>query len=240
MNFTTNEFRSIVDALKAEGHGFLTFADTAETEKFVYMRHDIDFSLAEAVQMAEVEHEMGIRSTYFALLTAPYYNPLSEEGTALLRQIVQLGHELGLHYDASVFEGMTVEACRQRVASLAQVLGDHVGHEVRCIAQHKPASSSIHLDFPDFINAYEDRFFKDIPYISDSRKMFRIDDVFAFIKSTPRCQIALHPLWWTEEPTNRAQDLERIAAHSDAEMKRMLAGELAHIDRFLEKYYAND
>lgn len=240
MKFTTDEYRSIVDALKAEGHEFVTFADTPRAEKFVYMRHDIDFSLVEAVKMAEVEEQMGIRSTYFVLLTAPYYNPLSEEGTALLRQLAAHGHELGLHYDASVFEGMTVEACRQRVARLAQLLGDHTGEDIRCIAQHKPASSSIHLDFPEFINAYEDRFFKDIPYISDSRKMFRIDDVFEFIKSTPKCQIALHPLWWTDAPTSRAQDLDRIAAQSDAEMKRMLAGELAHIERFLEKYYAKD
>lgn len=64
------------------------------------LRHDCDagHSLATAVKMAEWEEARGIRSTYYMLHSAPYWQyPNFRES---LETIACLGHELGIHLDA--------------------------------------------------------------------------------------------------------------------------------------------
>lgn len=197
------DYKVILKTIRETGHEFASFVNPPLTDKYAILRHDIDFSIYDALEMAKVENSLGVKATYFTLLTAPYYNPLADDNVAMLKQIVALDHEVGLHYDASGFEHLDDTQRRSRVATLASTLGDHISQDVRCIAQHKPASTTIRPTFPDFIDAYEPRFFNEIPYISDSRRMFRIKDVFDFIKATSKFQILIHPLWWKAQPTDR-------------------------------------
>jgi len=63
------------------------------------LRHDVDSRLESALELGRLEHERGIRATYFILHTAPYYR---QDG-ALLEVLRRLqdgyGHELGWHND---------------------------------------------------------------------------------------------------------------------------------------------
>lgn len=236
MKFTTNDYVNILEEIRKTDHEFVNFLSPAETGKYVILRHDIDFSLPDALRMARIENKMGVSSTYFTLLTAPYYNPLSDEGVDILKEIISLGHIVGLHYDASGFENLNNEQQQARVTLLAKTLGSHIGTEVRCIAQHKPASTNIRPTFPNFIDAYEPRFFSDIPYVSDSRRMFRIDDVFSFIKATDRFQILIHPLWWKDKPSHRDAIFSDVHKQISEQAKDLLASEHASIKQFLKTY----
>jgi hypothetical protein len=62
----------------------------------VGLRHDVEERFAAALDMAEVEHSHGVRSTYFVLHTAPYYGRSLLPG---LRRLQELGHEVGWHND---------------------------------------------------------------------------------------------------------------------------------------------
>ena len=62
---------------------------------FFILRHDIDFSPAAALRLAEMEAARGVRATYFLLLNTFYYNLLSPEHTDVPRRIAELGHEVG-------------------------------------------------------------------------------------------------------------------------------------------------
>ena len=44
-----------------------------------FLRHDVDISLKKALEMAEVEATRKLHSTYYILLSSPYYNALSPE-----------------------------------------------------------------------------------------------------------------------------------------------------------------
>jgi len=74
----------------------------------VGLRHDVDSRLDSALELARLEHERGLRATYFILHTAPYYDrPGLVE--ALLRLQDDYGHEIGWHNDlvtASVVLGV--------------------------------------------------------------------------------------------------------------------------------------
>jgi hypothetical protein len=64
--------------------------------KTVMLRHDIDHSIDKALDFARAEYEMGYRSTYFLLHTAPYFD-YSSLFRDQVRELQDLGHEVGIH-----------------------------------------------------------------------------------------------------------------------------------------------
>ena len=65
-----------------------------ETKKCL-LRHDVDVSLSNALEMAEIEYSMDVESTYFVLHTAPYYG--RGNFIDVCKKIQGMGHEIGLH-----------------------------------------------------------------------------------------------------------------------------------------------
>ena len=79
------------------------------------IRHDVDGDLVSALQQAEIEHRLGIQTSFYLLHNAPYYGVLLGQGnkknkfkTTFARhdssvsaylEIQNLGHELALHTD---------------------------------------------------------------------------------------------------------------------------------------------
>jgi len=61
------------------------------------LRHDVDSRLESALELARLEHDRGLRATYFVLHTAPYWR--DPELLPKLRELQQLGHEVGFHND---------------------------------------------------------------------------------------------------------------------------------------------
>ena len=59
---------------------------------FVIMRHDVDRKPNNALKMAELEYELGIRATYY--FRYPY--TFRQE---IIRKINRMGHEIGYHYE---------------------------------------------------------------------------------------------------------------------------------------------
>ena len=66
------------------------------------LRHDVDSRLDSALELARLEHERGLRATYFVLHTAPYWN--DSDLIPRLRRLQELGHEVGFHNDLVTIE----------------------------------------------------------------------------------------------------------------------------------------
>lgn len=43
---------------------------------------------------------MGVKKTYFFMRSSPAYNLMSRHSRVALQKIIEMGHEIGLHYDA--------------------------------------------------------------------------------------------------------------------------------------------
>jgi hypothetical protein len=79
------------------------------------LRHDVDSRLESALELAGLEHDRGLRGTYFVLHTAPYWD--DPDLLPRLRQLQELGHEVGLHHDLLTLErlhGADVRAVAER------------------------------------------------------------------------------------------------------------------------------
>lgn len=231
--FSHQTYSELLQFIRGLGRPIVSFRDVPPEGPYVILRHDVDFSLQYAVEMAHLDQENRATSTFFILLTAPYYNPLSEEGVRAIRDISAMGHECGLHYDCTGFELLSPEQRIRRIETLACTLADLSGVPVRAIAQHKPAKSPIRQEFPAFVDAYSARFIKDIAYISDSRMMFRVPDVRDFFREHPKSQALIHPVWWRSTPLKRAEVFDTLRTDMTAGSAELLRGEEESIARFL-------
>jgi hypothetical protein len=222
IDFSHRAYCELLEYIKGLGDRIVPFRDIPPSGRYVILRHDIDFSVAKAEEMAALDRQAGVQSTFFVLLTTPYYNPLDEENLQILRRIIGMGHEIGLHYDCSGFDALTFDEQYRRIQSLAACLEHHLNIQVKVIAQHKPAAATMHPEYPGYMDPYCHPSFRDIAYISDSRMLFRVKDVYAFFREKPRCQAVLHPIWWHKQPKTRAQIFEEIKTQLAQQFSRMI------------------
>lgn len=226
--FTYEEYVDLLTRL-SRGRANLCFGDFAaddgppEEEGFFLVRHDVDLSIEAALEMARREAELEVRATYFLLLSCEHYNLLAEEHAGVARQLVGMGHEVGLHYDVRAMARRS-DSLESQLRLEAGLLSDLAGTPVRSIAMHLPG---LHGEDPfaggtDFVNAYERRFTGEIAYFSDSCGAWRDSAVEAFESDElpPRVQLLVHPFYWRAEPGDRWQRLDRWGT----ELRRRIDG----------------
>ena len=101
------------------------------------LRHDIDFCPLRALRIAQIERKMNIKSTFFFLVNTDFYNLNSYENKNVLKEIVNLGHEIGLHFDASTLKKINIinKVCKAEV----KVLENLIEKKIYIISFHRPA-----------------------------------------------------------------------------------------------------
>ena len=141
-NFTLESYQELLRYFK-QTHNFTLFKDynEADERKTVLLRHDIDYSLKHAYEVAKLEAEMGIKSTYFLLFSSPFYNMLDEENIALAKEISKLGHEIGLHYDVTVMSKGNHKNPQSLFDAEVKLLSILIDGQVESIAMHNPSIS---------------------------------------------------------------------------------------------------
>jgi hypothetical protein len=102
----------------------------SKPNKFVIIRHDIDdeTDLSYAVKMAKTENEMGIHATYYFRICKNVFN------IEYIKQISELGHEIGYHYEVlGESEGDYEKAIKLFETHLEKF---RTVYDVKTIAQH--------------------------------------------------------------------------------------------------------
>lgn len=196
MIFKYVQLRSFLENLKEYGETVL-FRDFDSNKKCFLVRHDVDWDLNSALKMAELESELGIKSTFFIMVSNSMYNVMTKENKNILNRIVEMGHEVGLHFDASIYN--TDFELNAKIE--AEVLENILKTDIRSLSLHNPSTNGLYPSFKNFINAYSKNIFHDDKYISDSRFDFRKKNPFNFIKKINEVgyiQILLHPLHYSE------------------------------------------
>jgi hypothetical protein len=165
-----------------------------EDVSYLILRHDIDVALESALKMAEIEFNMGIRSTYFVLLSSNHYNSFEGKNAAIIKQISGFGHEIGLHYDVSQYKrytSSTIEGLKTELHALESI----VGKKVRSISSHAPTRPSSFLNLSGYTNADDTRL-RDT-YVHDSRKLWTVKSLTVLLNDHPRrVQLLIHPYHW--------------------------------------------
>lgn len=196
-----NFYSKLIQNLKAKNFKFVYFSEFKLDESNVILRHDVDFSIQKALEMAKIENELGIKSTYFILLRTNFYNPFSYENIKLINEIKLLNHEIGLHFDRSFYKIDDLDLSL-KVNFEINILESLIGHDVTCFSFHRPNQDilNLNLKIPNKINAYSYEFFNNIKYVSDSGGNFnRVYKMNFGLADKKGLQLLIHPIWYTNK-----------------------------------------
>lgn len=177
-----------------------------------YLRHDIDLHVPGVERIAQLETDRGASATYFVMLTQ-HYNPLYPANRQILRLLVEMGHEIGLHYDLMTYPPDRAEAIAHLDWEL-DVLSTAVGCEVASISMHQPYEGrpDVLLESQKHLHPHDPRWAVGLTYVSDSCRAWRDESLLDFLDSTqtPRRLLLLtHPeLWLDGEAVDRTAFLE--------------------------------
>ena len=201
--------------------------------RYVLLRHDIDFAPAYSLEMAELEHAEGVRSTYFVLMDGQYYNPVAAETIRNIRRIHALGHEVGLHF--ALESAVETEPGRE-VALRLDILSSVVGAPVRSFSQHDPVNAGrAAVDLPPGRDACVDAFEivkqHNLLYVSESAMMWRRYTFETALDQDRNLCLLAHPHSWLHP-----QD-DYVALVRDFESKE-LRGVSERFDRFVDRLVA--
>lgn len=166
----------------------------------IILRHDVDLDIKPAYKLALIENEFAIPSTYFILTTGQTYNPMSSDNRKMLKEMSDMGFEIALHFDPSIYEYSELDFLTAKVEQEVSILSSITDKAVKSISLHNPGRFGTYPLFDGYCNAYDERIFSTDTYISDSRMQFQ-KDIYTFVKKAKErtIQILLHPSLYTED-----------------------------------------
>ena len=206
--FSYDHYREIVESAKTKYRilplqDFKLFAG----DRVLLLRHDIDAKVRRAARMAKLEHDLGVKATYFVRVHAELYNPFGFRTYPLLKRIADMGHEIGLHFENLDFSHITNEdpsfILRREIGVLETVLGV----KIKGIAAHRGFSGidnndfTREMDLSAFGLEYEaHKITRDCLFVSDSLRRWAKTNGRCICQilqeNHPRICLLTHPQFW--------------------------------------------
>lgn len=219
-DFTTLEYRELL-CLAGRNYNFATYDEIPWGTKFILWRHDCDYSLNRALALGRIEHEEGFRSTYFINPHSEFYNLLEASQLAIVRELVKLGHHIGLHFDGMFFSTRDKAELESQLAAEVRLLEQAIGQPPRAFSFHNPDTFHLMCEadvYAGLVNCYSSRFKTDVPYCSDSNGYWRFRRLRDVLESAsdPCLQVLTHPGWWQDKAMRPRERVAR-AAHGRAD-----------------------
>jgi len=203
-SFHYDYFRELLHAAKDNFSIFLMKEApqvlAAGTKPALILRHDLDISLKRALPLGEIEKRLGVSATYMVLVDSPVYDLSSGESQEILKDLMNMGHEVALHFSAKANPGTDIsdwnEIERQVLEAKAH-LEDIIQCEVASISFHRPITRFLRgpLWIFNLVNAYSAELMD--WYLSDSAGRWREEPLPQMLQPRkPLLQLLIHPIWW--------------------------------------------
>lgn len=97
MEFTLARYLHVIERAQSAGYAICSVADHFRSPDrsgpLIVLRHDVDRLPRNALDMARLEARRGVRATYYFRVTRSSWNE------PIIREIADLGHEIGYHYE---------------------------------------------------------------------------------------------------------------------------------------------
>ncbi len=117
-DFTLKKYHLLIETLLSTGYRLLPVVEFLcfESSKAAALRHDVDRYIHRAVEMANMEHELGLKTSYFFRKKEILRHPHT------IAQIASLNHEIGYHYEnLAACKGNPKEAIKDFADTLQQL-----------------------------------------------------------------------------------------------------------------------
>jgi len=180
-DFTHTKYIILLNSLLDLGYNFYRVKDyflKKLNEPFILLRHDVDRRPYASLEMAKIEHKLGVVATYY--FRVPYtYN------IEVIKEIQNLGHEIGYHYESlAVANGnfeKAIEDFESNLSKLREI------SDVKSIAMHGRPTSKWdsrwlwkefnYKEYGILSEPYFDIDFTKVAYITDAGRKWGDDSV---------------------------------------------------------------
>ena len=212
-DFTSLEYRKLLKLAK-KNYDFVSYNSIPWKKKFILWRHDVDASLNRGLALAKIEHEEGLKSTYFINLHSQFYNINEISQFKIINKILSLGHEIGLHLDFSFYNIKSKKKLDQVITYESKYLEYLFKKKPVAFSFHNPSTHSLSFDedrYGGLINCYSKKFKTNLAYISDSNgywRFKRLKNILQLAKDNS-IQVLTHPEWWQSKILSPRQRILR-------------------------------
>lgn len=227
--FSYADYKEIIRIIQSTGR-HMKYQQALNSDRFVIMRHDVEYSVERAYELAKVETSMDFSSTYFFQWTNNTYNILSRKNMELIKDMHERGHQIGLHF---ALNGLTdMEQIRKQIVKEMDMLTEMYGFHFDTFSFHRPSKDVLreNIKLPGILNAYQDDFFtfaenvtEDTPvqvkYMSDANHIWRYgypDE--ANITGYDKVQILTHPFAWCRDGYDNFNNYKALMKEKTAEL----------------------
>ncbi len=249
--FSFEDYKEIIRIIQSTGR-HANYVDALGKDKFVIMRHDVEYSVERAYELARVEQSMDFASTYFFQWTNNSYNILSRRNMDMIKDMHERGQHIGLHFALNGMTDMT--EIRKRIKKEMDILSEMFGFRITEFSIHRPSKDVLreNIKLDGIINAYQDDFFTfaehvteetpvQVKYMSDANHIWRYgypDE--ANITGYDKVQILTHPFAWCKEGYNNFNNYRSLVMEKYVELIDSIDQECKDFgeyrDYFIEKY----
>ena len=196
--FTLEHYKECIESAKDKGYTIIPIREyqdnKAKVKKVILMRHDVDWSLEYAYELANIEYDLDVRSSYYIYMHSELYNTLSPKSMEMLRQMVGMRHEIGLHTEGTNY-----------LNNERDVLSDITNNLVHSYTFHLPGLRD-DIRFSHLLNPQD----IEIKYISDSGRHWREGCMCEHIGKEDKLQILTHAEWWCTKSSSRDDGVNKL------------------------------
>lgn len=224
-DFTLENYRKLL-MLALKNYSFSFFKNNFNYAiKTLILRHDVEFSVPIALEMAKIEHDLGIRSTYFIQLHGDFYNAMECKTFKKIREIESLGHQLALHFDAHFWEITREDQLDSCLKKDKDSFEKYFFAEPIVFSFHNNNAFTLSCNketYAGMINVYSDKFKKDYGYCTDSTGYWRyevLEEILVEAKDNV-IQVLIHDGMWQDKVLPPRRRVYKVIDDHAAFMKK--------------------
>jgi len=202
--FTIDHYKEILRLARDLGFEFILHKDSfVEDRKDIIWRHDVEFSPVQALKMARMESELGIRATYFWQTHCDMYNVYHKFFSDILREMKSLGHHIGLHFDSHFWDVKDAAQLCRCIEIDKDYFEKVFDLQIDTFSFHNTNPFVLSCEeyrYGGLINVYS-RFFKDhYQYCADSTGYWRYEVLDEVLRdqNTRHLQVLIHDAMWSD------------------------------------------
>ncbi len=248
--FSFSDYKEIIRIIKSTDR-YMDYHKALTSDKFILMRHDVEYSVERAYELAKLESSMDFTSTFFFQWTNNSYNILSRKNKDLIKDMHERGHTIGLHF---ALNGMTdMEQIRKQLVKELEILNSMFEFKIDTFSIHRPSKDVLreNIKLPGIINAYQDEFFTfaenvtentpvSVKYLSDANHIWRYgypDE--KNILENDKVQILTHPFAWCKKGYDNFDNYKSLIKEKYIELVNSVDNECKDFGEYKDWFMEN-
>lgn len=239
-SFSFDEYERILMRYKESN---IDFNEVGTQDSFSLLRHDVEFSVERALEIAKLDSKHKIKSSFLFQVNSDSYNIGSHVNKRIIKKISQLGGNIGLHLYVSHLDENDWESFHHELEYQSSIFMELLEMNIDRFSVHRPPKWILENrnDYiGGIINMYGESFFEysdspvNIKYIADSRHNFNYGhplDNFEYSKF----QLLLHPDEWSKDGLNAESNFALLFKENSEKFEQNLLNESSHFIKYKDK-----